>query len=463
MRFLRALSTSACACLAAACAAQPVGPPPEPDLSGIHPQSAEAISRLLAETRSHPDDAGKRADLGVAYELSGMLRAAEQSYRQAVALQRDEPRWHYYLAIAQARRGRLDSALRAMRRVQELEPTYLPAHLRQAGWLLDSGAVEEARRAFERSLELQPGDAAARLGLARAHLRSGNPQGAIELLEGLVAERDHPYYVQMLGLAYRDAGDVGRAARMLGVGSPTGKPPGFADPWHGAKAELRSGYDAKLRKAEALLGQQRYAEAIELLHEALDETPDNPILLMALARAYSEVGRPGDQAATLQRALQARPNNVDVLLRLSEAFRSDGDLAQALRHVERAIVISPALGAAHALRGRCLIDAGRLDEARASIEAAMRHDPRNPRVFFTAGVLGALSRDWPVAVERLERAVRLDPSMAAGWVGLAGARVETGDLAGAGVALERARALDPGNRQLADVERRLAARRAGGR
>ena len=75
--------------LVVGCASEPepeagdVEPPFEADLSITDEDSARQIRELLDEAREEPGDARRRAALGMAYEMSGLIDAALASYDQA--------------------------------------------------------------------------------------------------------------------------------------------------------------------------------------------------------------------------------------------------------------------------------------------------------------------------------------------------------------------------------------------
>ncbi len=70
-------------------------------------------------------------------EANGLVGAARDAYANAAAIQASEAKWWFHLAAVEARLGKLDDAVRDMRRAIELNPTYAPAHWRLGLWLLD--------------------------------------------------------------------------------------------------------------------------------------------------------------------------------------------------------------------------------------------------------------------------------------------------------------------------------------
>ena len=105
--FLVALGWNLAACNPGAS----VPPPVETSLAGTETAIVEQLTGLLAAAREEPRSAQARATLGMAYEMSGRLGAAHESYSQAAELDPSEPRWSYLNAVTQSALGDLEGAL----------------------------------------------------------------------------------------------------------------------------------------------------------------------------------------------------------------------------------------------------------------------------------------------------------------------------------------------------------------
>jgi len=436
-----------------------VGPPVQARLDLADGAVADLIRKLIAEAEERPNDAAHRAALGMAYEVNGLPQAAAQSYEQAIALELTTPRWHYYLALVRSRLGDVDGALEAVDRTLELDGGYLPALLHRGQWSLDLGRVDDASETYRRALGLDGENPAAWMGIARVHLKQGRAREAAEILERLGADDRHPYVHQLLGLAYRQLGDLDLARAELARGEPR-SPPGWPDPWHEAKAVYRAGFGAGLMKGQALLESGQIPEAIELFESLRQQRPDDAALLNNLAVAYRHAKQEDKVLQVLQSGLEKHPGYFPFHFNLSAAYYRLGNVERAIHHVNRVIEINPRLGRAYEKKGNYLLRARRLDEAFENFELALEYDARNPRVFLYAGVVAAELQRWPLAVERLEQALQLEPSQAAAYIALGRARAELGDFEAAQRALDRATELQPGSRQLAATRQKLEQLRA---
>lgn len=383
----------------AGCSPPPVGPPVEAALEGTDLDSAALIRELIDEAAQDPRDAGRRAALGMAYEVSGLVRAARSSYEQAVVLAPDEPRFRYHQAHVRARLGDPSGAVDDLQVVIELNEAYVPAHVHRGQWLLELDRIDEASAEFERVLQLAPNHPGGWLGRARVHLKRSEGTLAAGILERMLTGREHPYLFQLLGRAYREAGDLDRARRTLARAKPGASPPAWPDPWLAGKDRYRRGLAAAVRRAESLLTEGRFDEAITLLEQPLREDPSNEALLRGLSLAYQGIGR---------------------------------DLLQARR----------------------------FEEALAAINRAVAVGIDRPELLIEAGALEANVGNWDRAVRRFEQALELDPSLASAYVGLGGSKAEQGDFSAAEQALDRAAAIAPNSPAVQAAHRRLAELRA---
>ncbi len=413
------------------------------------------VDELVEAVRQRPDEPERRAALGMAYDANGLYEAAAQCYEQAAALQPTEPRYPYYLALARTSLGDLEGGLETLHRAQALDDTYVPAYLYRGSWLLDLGRVDEAELAFRRATELENENPAGWIGLARVHLGRQQGAAAVEILERWVRTHPHPRIYQLLGLAYRQQGELDRAREAMsraGSGSALGWP----DPWNDRKKDYRVGVGVELDRAKALLEAGRLEEAIELYEELRAKGTTGVSLFNNLSLAYRESGRDRQALEVLQDGVRSHPDYYPFRLMISAAYHADGDLENALVHLQRAIEIKPDESTPHERRAAILFQMSRKQEALAAFDSALTLDPENPKLLFSAAALEFEFGNWTRAAERAEQAVRIDPSLGAAYLVLGMSQAELGELPAAARALDRAAALQIDPRMLATARQRLA-------
>jgi adenylate cyclase len=131
---------------------------------------------------------------------------------------------------------------------------------------------------------------------------------------------------------------------------------------------------------------------------------------------------------------------------LANALYRRGDFEGGLAEAERALIVSPNLADAHAVRGAILIFSGRRKEGVAALERSIRLDPRDPRSAprLNQIALGLyFSREYAPAAEVAKQVIRSYPDYPLPYRWLAAALGQLGRTDEAKEALEKAIAIAP--------------------
>jgi tetratricopeptide (TPR) repeat protein len=426
-------------------------------LGEVAPEVADAAREALDSLAAAPRDADRWGRFGMICEANGVIEPARSAYAAAAARRSAEPKWWYRLALVEARTGRIDEAIAAMRHATDANVAYAPAFWRLGLWLLDRDDTDGAERAFARAREIDPHDLSAAAGLARVYLQRSQNQAAADVLERTLA--DHPadrYAMRLLGTAYRRLGRNQEADFALAVGE-LGEPQ-RADPWTDEMMQFRRGFAVRLKDATAYFAAGRMDEAMALLQQLRQEKPDDIALLNHVGEVYVAAGKLDEGVAMLEQVVAKEPERFEAHVNLASAYLKRGELAKAGAEADRAVALSPTLGRAHETRGLVLWRAGDEAGAAAAFRTALRWDPRNVRASVWLGMVEMNRRNPAAALESFGRATRLDPTRVDAWVGVANATMARGEWDRASAALQHAAQLDPGSpavKQAADELRSL--------
>jgi tetratricopeptide (TPR) repeat protein len=353
---------------------------------------AEPLYRKLLQ--AVPDNAALAHNLGALLAARGQLVEAALLLRRAVAGQPGEPSFHNSLGTVLQRQGGLDQAEACYRQALSLQPGYAEAHFNLGALLEQLNRPAEALREYRAAVAARPQYARAmtRIG-AILHVQTAHQEALGELDRAVKAAPhffDALYYrgstLSTLGRHDEALADLARATalrpdsfeallaqanalRDAGRNEPAlavywkalEMRPGFADlhealntlAWSAGRRDLylrsfelarqKHGIDPDLLLLEAAFRfrNAEYAQAEELLWQALGRAPQRADLMGFLARILAQQGRFEEAHALFERAIAAEP---EVMVHRQEygfALLRDGQAGAALDVFEQALLFSP--------------------------------------------------------------------------------------------------------------------------
>ena len=455
-------SLGICCLLAAGGCAKPpaVAAPPTVSLAQASPDLVALVEELLASARTLPTSAEMRGRLGMAYEVNDFENAAVEAYRQAEALDPSDFRWPYFRAMLVAELGDTQAALQAMAAALAIDDSYVPAWLYRGVWLASLGEPEAARTAFERARALG-GESNGVAGIAQALLAQGRADEAAALLEPLSERLRHPHVYRLLGRTYQALGREDDARIALARGrEPT--PLQWRDPLQEQKWPLLASYGGRLVHAENLLRVGRFDEAAEVLEPMRGSGPGDETVLANLSLAYGRSGRMDLAFETLREGFREKPDHFRFHNVMASLYQEEGEPASAIRHLRQSIERQPSQTWPYARLGLLLMEEGEYDEALAALDRALELGIDRPeQVLYTTALLEGIAERWAPAIDRLQRAVGLNPAFTKAYISLGRCLAEAGRYDEAGAALAWAERLATHPEELASARKRLANLQAG--
>ena len=206
--------------------------------------------------------------------------------------------------------------------------------------------------------------------------------------------------------------------------------------------------------------ERRFGEAVRLNPEFY---PSGAGLgFVELARGHSD-----EAVARFDRALELTPAYVPALVGRGEALLVSDRVELAIESFQAALAADPGLTTlrrrVEELRFTGLMDqvarareasgAGRDGEARTAYERLIAASPESGFLYLELAEVERRQGDTTAAIQRVERAIELDPNAVPAWLLMSEIYLADGDLDRAEQALLRADAIEPGE----DIARRLAA------
>lgn len=425
---------------------------PEPDMTDMESQVATRLQQVRSAVLGQPDNADAWGSLGMVCHAHELWDCAETAYREALALDPTDERWHYYLGDVLSVVGvELEAAERAFRKVMDLYPDYAPAHLRLGRVLVATNQLDAAASHLERALELAPDLQPARLSLAQVQLAEGKLDVAEDLLETLLDENPkHEQALSTLGRVYMLQGRRDEARRIAERARTAAEFNLYTDPLMGeVEAEAASSV-VIWDRARAFFDNDNFEQAAIGLSRVVELLPDNADAHNELAVAYDNLGRrdlslphlervleldperidphvmlaaiyldqqrPRDAVPLLNRALRLAPDDPDAPWLMGRAQVLQGDLRGAIKTFEKAR--DAAAGGsgnhipawAHNEWGNALAQSGRMYGALDHFESALEQDPDNAQTLFFLGLVHEGLGSPPTAVSYYCRSIKAQPN-----------------------------------------------------
>lgn len=140
----------------------------------------------------------------------------------------------------------------------------------------------------------------------------------------------------------------------------------------------------------------------------------------ALSLAVANVRVPSDASVQLlEQYLKRAPRDVPTLVALGKSLAELGRLGEAARHLRRAVALDSKHTGARVALGVALARQGKLTEALAELERATSSNPDDSFAWFNRAVTHRELRQFDQAAKAFREAIRLQPDLSAARVGLA--------------------------------------------
>jgi predicted Zn-dependent protease len=320
-----------------------------------------------------PEEGKRRMAAG---DFAGAVPVYEQLVKQAPA----NPGWKLNLGIALHMAGRDKEAIGPLTAAAAAMPQAFPAHALLGTSLLRLGQPGKAIAPLQRAVAMQPNDPQGRRMLAEAFFQSGQPRGAV---------------AQLAVLTKLEPGDAG-AWFVLGRANEAAAEELFltlAKQFPESRAFLLTTAavrrkQQRLKAATALEEQARtrptlaradaLAREIETYNDGarraftqLGKLPDNPQLHKIKAETLRAQEKHLEAVAEWRLALQFDPADRDTERELAASLYAGGQYLEALNTLDRLLVYEPDSAALYFLKGDCLLQQGKADEAIAPLLKAV--------------------------------------------------------------------------------------------
>lgn len=445
-------------CLAVACSPPSISENTVVELASVELSEAsevvqQEISKHQAKVKENPTDAQLIGELGVMYELHGFSAQALTAYALASQLNKDESRWPYYEAILLSARFDAERALERLDSAIALNPEYGPAWLNKGNIELDRGNFSGALSAFERAEDLSD-EPYAYVGQSLALFGLQDYQVALNLLNQAEVINSHPDVIRLRARILIAQGNRDTGSKLLDGLPRHVEPVLFRDPVAEEKAAFSvENFSSQLADITALIKESELQAALNLIFKLRESRPTNKHLLNLLSDTYELLQQPDQALRILSLGIEHHPEFYPLRTSAARILRSQGELVEALVHLDAAIEFEPQLSWAYTYKAQILMTQKNWLSAIEVLDQAIRIDPEDVDLYTHLGIsLGFLNR-WPEASYFFKQAVALDETHVPSYLNLVRAHTILGNEEEALSALESAREQGASQSQLSDLIR----------
>jgi tetratricopeptide (TPR) repeat protein len=440
-------------------------PLPE-DLSRFDPESAALFQQSVAAIGVAPDNVEAWFRFGMIYQAHTEDELARACYRTSLALQCENPKAWYYLAMVDARLGSPDDALQEIARVIKQAPEYAPAHWRAALWCLEAGDLAASERFARQAVQVAPADRSSNLVLGRVLVQAQRFLEAVDVLVPVVRQFDADAYGHfLLASAYRGAGRPNDAALEMAKGRDA--QPRWDDPWEREMLRHFVGFRARFQMALELLNSSDPTRSVSLFEALRRERAEDHDVLVNLALAYGRAGRIDDAIAVLIDVERLHPDSSVVQLQFAATLHQRAMVQsveeagitrdQALIHVQRAVELSPTMAQANGQLGEILMFQGQNDAAADAFQRALELDAGNENWLVRLAGVRALQQRWVNVLQLLHEYANKPTRNVDALHLLAAALANTRQLLSAEAVILRGLAINPSDPRLVEALPRVRA------
>jgi tetratricopeptide (TPR) repeat protein len=167
-------------------------------------------------------------------------------------------------------------------------------------------------------------------------------------------------------------------------------------------------------EAESFFKEGKLPQSIDAYQSAINASPQNPTLYIALARIQMWAGKYEDAQANAENAILLSPENSMAHAVRAWALDFQGKNSDAIDEINKAIELDSNNAIAHAYRVEILIDSGLFDnieKAREVSRTALALDPNALETRRARGYIFEVTGDYPSAIQFYKSAIEVNPNI----------------------------------------------------
>ncbi len=355
---------------------------PQLNITVFPPETRKQVQQAYDAAHEHPNDAGAVGKLGMLLDLYDQTRDAILCYQRAHELDPHSFRWPYYWGSILVEKKMNEEAVRVLTSALHLRPDYLPARLKLAEAIRESGNIEDTWKIYKAVLKDHPDSAEALYGLGGVYAARGDLANAMEFYSKaceLFPTYGAAHYA--LAIVYRKLGQADKAQQHL---------------------EVNEHYKHVVPPVDDPLRDEM--RALDL----------SAVALLDRGLALDQVGRTQDAIAETERAVQLDPKLVAAHTNLIILYGRIGKVEKAEEQYREVLALNPAqfdqFGHAHYAYGVVMMEQRRYPEAEQALRRALQGNAFNAPVHNNLGYVLECEGKVSEAIAEYRKSLESDPN-----------------------------------------------------
>ena len=378
-----------------------------------------------------PNRSGTYGTLGTLHLVQGDRTQAEAAFRKAIAMDPQSARARLDLATFYWSSGELTAAEQSIRDALQIAPADILTNRAAAYFYISTNRTADAEPFLKHVAEVTH-EPRARLALADYYVTANRPNEALDVLQGLTADKSiaSTAGVRIAAIEFAQGRQAEGQKRLDNILAREPKNVlALVEKGHmleaqhkldegKAQAKAAIAVDSRSTRAHLLLGRLYVTTrdpnaAIAEFTEVLNLNPAVTAAKVALATVHLSLGNADLAAQYAEQAAKDVPGDASVRLLLARALVAKKDFATAESTLNELVKASPASAAAYSQLATVFFAQGRIREGRDALNRSLHLDPNDVEAIAAQVALALHDNDRPAARQTIERALVAQPKSTA--------------------------------------------------
>jgi len=313
----------------------------------------------------------------------------------------DRANFHLALGSLYVKKGDIENAEIALREAANREPDSVAAHLALGSLHAARRNLEAAESEFKEAAELSPPASIARIRLADFYVSAGLPDRAKQVLTEITTEASDyvPAWRRLAQMAFDEKNYQESAAAL--------------DQWLKSvptdpdALQMRGQIHHVLGESEQ--ANEKFREAVRVLQEIVDRTPNFAAGHYRLAQAHLRIGEVAQAKTQLQEVKTLAPDAVEPILLLAELRMRTGEVDLAIQDLESLVENRPRAAVAYQVLAAAYLQKRNVPKAVEASQKVVELLPNDARGRYLLGASLLAQGQTTAAKRQLEAALSLSP------------------------------------------------------